>query len=65
MQLVSFVKWVDMMVILILNWMRNKDVIMYLGLWESINNINFKGVEIDTFKNEADGNIRVYTDLED
>ena len=25
------------------NWMRNKDVISYLGLWESINNNNFKG----------------------
>ena len=35
------------------NWMRNKDVISYLGLWESINNENFKGVEFDTFKNEA------------
>ena len=38
------------------NWMRNKDVISYLGLWESINNENFKGVEFDTFKNEAGGN---------
>ena len=38
------------------NWMRNKDVISYLGLWESINNNNFKGVEFDTFKNEAGSN---------
>ena len=37
-------------------WMRNKDVISYLGLWESINNENFKGVEFDTFKNEAGSN---------
>ena len=36
--------------------MRNKDVISYLGLWESINNENFKGVEFDTFKNEAGSN---------
>lgn len=36
--------------------MRNKDVISYLGLWESINNNNFKGVEFDTFKNEAGSN---------
>ena len=28
------------------NWMRNKDVISYLGLWESINNNNFKGGRI-------------------
>ena len=38
------------------NWMRNKDVILYLGLWEKINNENFKGVEFDTFKNEAGSN---------
>ena len=39
------------------NWMRNKDVILYLGLWEQINNENFKGVEFDTFKNEVGRNI--------
>ena len=38
------------------NWMRNKDVILYLGLWEKLNNENFKGVEFDTFKNEAGSN---------
>jgi len=38
------------------NWMRNKDVILYLGLWESLNNENFKRVEFDTFKNEAGSN---------
>lgn len=34
-------------------WMRNKDVIAYLGLWEKINNENFKGHEFTTFENEA------------
>ena len=38
------------------NWMRNKDVISYLGLWESINNEYFKRVEFDTFRNEAGSN---------
>ena len=38
------------------NWMRNKDVISYLGLWESIHNENFKGVEFDAFKNETGSN---------
>ena len=38
------------------NWMRNKDVISYLGLWGSIHNENFKSVEFDTFKNEAGSN---------
>lgn len=38
------------------NWMRNKDVILYLGLWEKINNSDFKGVEFDAFKNEVGSN---------
>lgn len=38
------------------NWMRNKDVISYLGLWESINNENFKGVEFDAFESAAGSN---------
>ena len=37
-------------------WMRNKDVVLYLGLWESINNENFKGHEFETFENEAGKN---------
>ena len=37
-------------------WLRNKDVILYLGLWEKINNLDFKGIEFDTFKNEAGKN---------
>ncbi|NKQ40939.1 MAG: KilA-N domain-containing protein [Sulfurovum sp.] len=35
------------------NWLRNKNTIEFLGLWEQINNSDFKGVEFDTFKNEA------------
>ena len=38
------------------DWMRNKEVISYLGLWEKLNNENFKGGEFDTFKNEAGSN---------
>ena len=38
------------------DWMRNKEVISYLGLWESMNNKNFKGGEFATFKNEASSN---------
>lgn len=38
------------------DWMRNKEVISYLGLWESINNKNFKGGEFALFKNEAGSN---------
>ena len=32
-------------------WMRNKDVIAYLGLWEKLNNEGFKGHEFTTFEN--------------
>ena len=38
------------------NWMRNKDVISYLGLWERLHNSDFKRVEFDTFKSEAGSN---------
>lgn len=38
------------------DWMRSKEVISYLGLWESINNENFKGGEFATFKSEAGSN---------
>ena len=37
-------------------WMRNKDVIAYLGLWEKLNNDNFKGHEFVTFEREAGKN---------
>ena len=43
------------------DWMRNKEVISYLGLWESIHNENFKGGKFDTFKNEAGLNRFVMT----
>ena len=38
------------------DWMRNKEVISYLGLWESIHNKDFKGGEFDSFKNDAGSN---------
>ncbi len=38
------------------NWLRSKTTIEFLGLWEQINNEDFKGVEFDTFRNEAGSN---------
>ena len=38
------------------NWMRNKEVISYLGLWEIIYNEKFKRVEFDAFKIDAGSN---------
>jgi len=38
------------------NWMRNRDTIVFLGLWETMNNLDFKPVEFDGFKKEAGAN---------
>lgn len=35
------------------NWMRRKDTIEFLGLWESLNNEHFNSVEFDRIKSEA------------
>ena len=37
-------------------WMRNKNVISFLGLREQMHNSNFKGIEFETFENEAGKN---------
>lgn len=36
---------------IIQNWMRLRSTIDFLGLWEKLNNPNFKGIEFDAFKN--------------
>ncbi len=38
------------------NWLRNKDTISFLGLWEQLNNPNFKPIEFERFKNAAGAN---------
>ena len=38
------------------NWMRSRNTIEFLGLWEQLNNPEFKGVEFDSFKNAAGSN---------
>jgi hypothetical protein len=35
------------------NWLRNRNTIEFLGLWEKLNNINFKPLEFEGFKNQA------------
>lgn len=35
------------------NWMRNKETISFLGVWEKLNNEDFKLIEFDQFKNQA------------
>ncbi|WP_090388317.1 KilA-N domain-containing protein [Niabella drilacis] len=39
--------------IVINNWMRGKDTIQFIGLWEQLHNENFKPIEFDRFKKEA------------
>ncbi len=38
------------------NWLRRKDTIEFIGLWEKLNNPNFNVVEFDQFKTEAGHN---------
>ena len=37
----------------IANWLRNRNTIEYLGIWESLYNANFKPLEFEGFKKEA------------
>ncbi len=38
---------------IIRNWLRNRNTIEFLGIWEKIHNPNFKPVEFDGFRKEA------------
>ena len=38
------------------NWMRSRDVIEFLGLWETLHNPNFKPLEFEGFKTRAGSN---------
>ncbi|UKH16467.1 KilA-N domain-containing protein [Actinobacillus pleuropneumoniae] len=38
------------------NWLRTRDTIEFLGLWESIHNSNFNPVEFDGFRKEVGAN---------
>ena len=38
---------------IIRNWLRNRNTIEFLGLWEKLNNVDFKPLEFEGFKKEA------------
>jgi len=38
---------------LIRNWLRSRNTIEFLGLWEHLNNVHFKPVEFDGFRKQA------------
>ncbi len=41
---------------IIQNWMRTRNTIEFLGLWEQLRNTDFKSIEFDAFKNESGSN---------
>ena len=43
------------------NWLRSRDIVEFLGLWEELHNPNFKRVEFDTFKTDAGTNAFVFS----
>ena len=43
------------------NWMRNKNTIRYLGLWESLHNPDFNSIEFDGIEKEAGINSFIMT----
>lgn len=46
---------------IIQNWLRNRNTIEFLGLWEQLNNSNFKPIEFDVFRKQAGLNSFVLT----
>ena len=43
------------------NWLRSRDVVEFLGLWEVLNNPTFKRIDFDTFKQDAGANAFVFS----
>lgn len=41
---------------LIENWLKNKDTMLFLGVWEQLNNPDFNSPEFEGIKNEAGRN---------
>jgi hypothetical protein len=41
---------------LIEQWLKNKDTVLFLGVWEQINNPDFNSLEFEGIKNEAGRN---------
>lgn len=38
---------------IIKNWLRNRNTVEFLGIWEQINNPNFNSVEFDLIRNQT------------
>ena len=46
---------------IIQNWLRNRNTIEFLGIWEKLNNKNFNPIEFDGFRNKSGLNSFVLT----
>ena len=42
--------------VVVANWMRNYNTIEYLGIWEQLNNLEFKPLEFEGFLKQAGSN---------
>jgi hypothetical protein len=47
--------------LVIQNWMRNRNTVEFLGVWERLNNLSFKPLEFEGFKNRSGLNSFVLT----
>ncbi|MBC7759836.1 MAG: KilA-N domain-containing protein [Phormidesmis sp. FL-bin-119] len=36
------------------NWLRNRSIVKFVGLWKQFNNPDFNSIEFDGIKNQAD-----------
>lgn len=43
------------------NWLRGRDIVEFLGLWEILHNPDFKRIDFDTFKENAGSNAFVFS----
>ena len=43
--------------VVVANWLRNRNTIEYLGIWEQLNNPVFNPFEFEGFMNQADVNV--------
>ena len=54
--LTDMVKGLEGGLALIEQWLKNKDTVIFLGLWEKLNNPNFNSLEFEGIRNEAGRN---------
>lgn len=43
------------------NWLRGRDIVEFLGLWEALHNLDFKRIDFDAFKENAGTNAFVFS----